>query len=314
MILIKLVASLTLAAAFLGGAALAGWRVKTIEMASEAAYPPLGKLLSVDGLQVHALVKGSGSDLVLVHGAGGNLRDFDLDLIDRLTDKYRVIAFDRPGLGHSDAIANGSDICAQARHLQTAADQIGVKDPIVLGHSFGGGVAMGWALNRPESTRALVILAGATMPFPGDVDRWYHLTGGPLSPLLNPMITLLANPARIYASLLATFAPDPVAPGYAGHIGAGLTTRRKTLTENGRQVLAMKENLTSMSQGYPSLTLPVEILHGSADNTVRAEIHAVPLSQILPNAQVTIIEGAGHMPHHSHPQTVVEAINRAASR
>lgn len=314
MILRKLAASLTIAAAVLGGAVFTGWRLNAVETASEASYPPLGELLSVDGLQVHALVKGRGPDLVLIHGAGGNLRDFDLDLIERLTSKYRVIAFDRPGLGHSTAIANGQDIRAQARHLQAAADQIGVKNPIVLGHSFGGGVAMGWALNRPETTRALVILAGATMPFPGDVDRWYHLTGGPFSALLNPAITLLASPSRVQASLLSTFAPDPVAPGYATHIGAGLTTRRKTLAENGKQVLALKENLTAMSQGYANLTLPVEILHGSADTTVRPEVHAIPLSQILPNARVTLIEGAGHMPHHSHAQTVVEAIDRAALR
>ncbi|MGB3280691.1 MAG: alpha/beta hydrolase [Pseudorhodobacter sp.] len=314
MILRKLAASLTIAAAVLGGAVFTGWRLNAVETASEASYPPLGELLSVDGLQVHALVKGRGPDLVLIHGAGGNLRDFDLDLIERLTSKYRVIAFDRPGLGHSTAIANGQDIRAQARHLQAAADQIGVKNPIVLGHSFGGGVAMGWALNRPETTRALVILAGATMPFPGDVDRWYHLTGGPFSALLNPAITLLASPSRVQASLLSTFAPDPVAPGYATHIGAGLTTRRKTLAENGKQVLALKENLAAMSQGYANLTLPVEILHGSADTTVRPEVHAIPLSQILPNARVTLIEGAGHMPHHSHAQTVVEAIDRAALR
>jgi pimeloyl-ACP methyl ester carboxylesterase len=310
----KLAASLTIAAALLGGAAFTGWRLNAVETASEATYPPLGELLTVDGLQVHALVKGNGPDLVLIHGAGGNLRDFDLDLIERLTSKYRVIAFDRPGLGHSTAIANGQDIRAQARHLQAAADQIGIKNPIVLGHSFGGGVAMGWALNRPETTRALVILSGATMPFPGEVDRWYRLTGGPFSPLLNPAITLLANPARVQASLLATFAPDPVAPGYAAHIGAGLTTRRKTLSENGKQVLALKENLTAMSKAYSNLTLPVEILHGSADTTVRPEIHAIPLSQILPNARVTLIEGAGHMPHHSHAQTVINAIDRAALR
>jgi pimeloyl-ACP methyl ester carboxylesterase len=105
-----------------------------------------------------------------------------------------------------------------------------------------------------------------------------------------------------------------VAPGYAAHIGSGLTTRRKTLAENGKQVLALKKNLTTMSQGYANLTLPVEILHGSADTTVRPEVHAIPLSQILPNARVTLIEGAGHMPHHSHAQTVVEAIDRAALR
>jgi pimeloyl-ACP methyl ester carboxylesterase len=309
----KLAISLTLAAV-VGTAALTGLRLNRVEAASEVAYPPLGDLLQVDGKQVHALVKGSGPDLVLLHGAGGNLRDFDLDLIDRLTPNYRVIAFDRPGLGLSDRIEDGTDMRAQARHLAKAADQLGVTNPIVLGHSFGGGVAMAWAINRPESTRALVIVAGATMPFPGEVDRWYHLTGGRFRAMINPAITLLASPARVRDSLISTFAPDPVPPGYADHIGAGLTTRRRALAENGAQVLALKQNLVAMSPSYSSLTLPVEILHGSQDTTVRPEIHGIPLSKTLPNAQFMMIDGAGHMPHHSHPQAVVDAIARAAQR
>lgn len=311
MIYRKLATSLTLAAALLGGG-LAGWRLKAVEAASEAAYPPLGDRFSVDGKQVHALVKGTGPDLVLLHGAGGNLRDFDLDLLDRLTATYRVIAFDRPGLGYSDRIENGTDPRTQALHLQKAADHLGVTNPIVLGHSYGGGIAMAWALNRPETTRALVIVAGATMPFPGEVDRWYRITGGLFAPLINPLITLLASPARVQASLISTFAPDPVALGYADHIGAGLTTRRKALAENGAQVLALKQSLIAMSPHYPGLTLPVEILHGSADTTVRPEIHGIPLSQTLRNARFTMLDGAGHMPHHSHPQAVVDAIARAA--
>lgn len=310
----KLATSLTLAASLLGAFALAGWRLNAVEAASEATYPPLGDFLTVNGARVHYLVKGSGPDLVLLHGAGGNLRDFDLDLIDRLTPDYRVIAFDRPGLGLSDRVEHGTDMRRQARHLQRAADQLGVSNPIVLGHSFGGGIAMAWALNRPETTRALVIVSGATMPFPGEVDRWYHLTGGTFAPLVNPLITLLASPARVRSSLTSTFAPDPVASGYADHIGAGLTTRRKALAENGAQVLALKSNLIAMSRDYPGLTLPVEILHGSADTTVRPEIHGLPLSQTLPNARFTMIDGAGHMPHHSHPQAIVDAITRAAQR
>ena len=310
MILNKLALSL-LVAALLAAAFL--WRLRSIEAASEASAPPIGQFLTVNGAQLHVLVKGTGPDLVLIHGAGGNLRDFDLDLIDRLTPDYRVIAFDRPGLGWSDPIPNGTDIPTQARHLITAANQLGVKTPILLGHSFGGGVALAWAQQAPD-TRAAVIVAGATMPFPGDVAQWYHLTGGMFGPLVRPFITLLASPSRVEASLKETFAPNAVPPGYADHIGAGLTTRRKTLAQNGAQVLALKDNLAAMSQTYASLTLPVEILHGTADTTVRADIHAQPLAAILPNARLTLIEGAGHMLHHANPQAVVDAIHRAATR
>jgi pimeloyl-ACP methyl ester carboxylesterase len=310
MILNKLAISLLLAA--LIGAALF-WRLRMVEAASEAAAPPIGQFLTVNGAQVHVLVKGSGPDLVLIHGAGGNLRDFTLGLLDTLAENHRVIAFDRPGLGWSDAIPNGTDIPTQTRHLRAAAAALNVQTPLILAHSFGGAVALAWAEQSPD-TRALVIVSGATMPFPRDVASWYRLTGGPLGPLVRPFITLLASPARVQASLEGTFAPNPVPEGYAEQIGAGLTTRRETLAQNGAQVLAMKENLITMLPSYPGLALPVELLHGTADTTVPLAIHAQPLSQILPNAALTVFEDTGHMLHHAHPQAVLDAVTRAAQR
>jgi pimeloyl-ACP methyl ester carboxylesterase len=236
-------------------------------------------------------------------------------MIDRLSDLYRVIAFDRPGLGYSEAMAEGgTDPRAQARHLQVAAAQLGVTDPIVLGHSYGGAVAMGWALTAPKPPRGLVIVSGATMPFPGDVDRWYHLTGGRFGWLINPILGAFAGPAQIDASLASTFAPKLVPAGYADHIGPGLTLRQKALRDNGRQVLALKAMLTEMSQSYAALDLPVEILHGDADTTVRLDIHARPLLATLPHAALTVIKGAGHMPHHTDMEQIVAAIDRVARR
>ncbi len=144
------------------------WRANTREAAANADYPPTGQLVDVDGTIIHAHVTGEGLDVVLIHGAGGNVRDFTFDLVGRLGDRYRVITFDRPGLGHSDRLpgkggAWNSDFESpqeQAAMLQKAAEQIGVSNPIVLGHSYGGTVALAWALSRPEGTAA-VVLAGA---------------------------------------------------------------------------------------------------------------------------------------------------------
>jgi hypothetical protein len=103
MTLRRLVTSLVLAALALGGCAAAvDRRAAAREAAAEARYPPTGQLLTVGGRTVHAQVSGQGPDLVLIHGASGNIRDFTFDLVARLDDRYRVIAFDRPGLGWSD--------------------------------------------------------------------------------------------------------------------------------------------------------------------------------------------------------------------
>ncbi len=301
-----------LAAAAVGGVAT-GARARSREAAAEAAFPPLGRLVDIDGRRVHALTEGQGPDVVLIHGAGGNLRDFTFALMGMLTDRFRVTAFDRPGLGWSDPIDGAEDPRAQGAHLARAAETLGLRTPVVLGHSYGGAVAMGWALAAPASLRGLVTVSAPLLPWPGGLDNWYHLTGSTLGGWTAvPLIAAFATEAQAQASLAGTFAPAPVPAGYAGHLGIGLTLRRATLRENGRQVRGLKPQLAAMQALYPGVQVPVELIHGTADMTVFATIHAEPASRLLPQARLTLIEGAGHMPQHSHPQVLVGAIARLA--
>jgi pimeloyl-ACP methyl ester carboxylesterase len=312
----KLAVSLGLAGIVAGGAVLAtARRAARREAAAEAAFPAMGKRIDADGLSVHAEVAGSGPDLVLIHGANGCTRDFTFALVDRLRDRYRVLALDRPGLGWSqDAGAAGVSPQAQADILRRACGHLGVTRPIVLGQSYGGSVAMAWALRDP-ATAALVIVAGATMPWPGGLGLTYRLTAHPLAAAaLLPLASAWVTETRIDRTLTAIFAPDPVPDGYAAHVGTALALRRGSLMANARQVNGLRPHIVDMAQDYPRLTLPVEILHGTADTIVPAAIHALPLSQRLPGAQLTLIEGAGHMPHHTHPEAVIDAIDRARLR
>jgi pimeloyl-ACP methyl ester carboxylesterase len=69
-----------------------------------------------------------------------------------------------------------------------------------------------------------------------------------------------------------------------------------------------------MSQHYPRIDVPVEIVHGQKDPFVLPRIHAAPLAGQIEGANLTVLEGVGHMPHHVAPVAVVAAIDRAARR
>ncbi|MCF1709786.1 alpha/beta hydrolase [Tabrizicola sp. J26] len=308
---------LLLAAALLGAAALLiHRRALRRERQAERAFPPTGQLIGPAGRRIHAHVEGAGRDVVLIHGASGNTRDFTHDLVGRLARDYRVTAFDRPGLGWSDDLGpEGGSPAAQARALRAAASQLGLLRPIIVGHSYGGAVAMAWALDEPEGVDAVVLLGGATMPWPGGLGIWYALTSSWLGrALVVPLVTAFAPHNRIDEAMRVVFEPDPVPQGYGRHFAAGLTLRRKVLAENARQVNELRPHVVDMSARYHGMTLPVEIVHGTADTIVPAEIHARPLARILPDAVLTLIEGVGHMPHHAAPEDVVAAIHRAAER
>lgn len=294
------------------------------EQTAEDTHPPVGQFVEVDGTRVHVWVDGTGPDLVLIHGAGGNLRDFTFDLAGRLTDRYRVIAFDRPGLGYTERLpgygglgeTDGESPLEQAALLQKAATQLGVRRPIVLGHSFGGAVALAWGLNAPETTSALVLLGAVSNPWPGELGTFYDITGSALGGAAAvPLITALAPSARVERGVSSVFTPQDPPEGYTSYIGAPLTLRRESLRANGQQVLTLRPHIVEMSKRYRTeLTLPVEIVHGGADTTVPLDVHSEPLSRQLTNARLTVLPGIGHMPHHAASQTTLAAIDRAAAR
>lgn len=295
--------------------ALAGvthWRASAREASAMAAFPPTGDFVTVNGLRLHYESSGAGPDLVLIHGASGSLRDMTFGLRDRLVDRYRVTVVDRPGLGHSDALAEVS-LVAQARAIKAGLSQIGVTDPIVVGQSYGGAVALAWALEG--GPRALVLVSAASMPWPGYLDPWYRLTSTAVGRWLAiPLASAFVPKTYVTAATASVFAPSPVPEGYEDWLGIPLSLRRDTLATNTLQINSLRAELVTMEPRYPGLVLPVELIHGSADTIVPLAIHSGPISTLLPNARLTVIEGAGHMPHHSHIDAVIAAIDRTALR
>ena len=307
-------------AAIAGFTGLTARRARLREEAAEAAHPPRGMLIRVRGdfgqTVIHAEIRGDGPDLILIHGASGSSREFTFQLMDRLKGRFRVIAFDRPGLGWSEDMGDaGVSPQGQVAALRQAAERLRVHRPIILGQSYGGAVAMAWALAAPQEVAALVIVSGATNPWTGGLGGWYRLTRTRFGRALAvPLVTAWAGSRLPRRTIASIFTPDEMPKGYADHIGVGLTLRRAVLSANARQVNGLLPHVRDMAPRYRRLDLPVEIIHGTADTIVPIGVHAEHLVRQVPGANLTRLEGAGHMPHHTHPDEVIAAIHRAAAR
>ena len=281
--------------------------------------PPTGRFLQVDGTEVHVHVEGSGPDLILLHGAGGNLRDYTYSLIGKLKDEFRIIAFDRPGHGYTQRIASraglGETPQEQAALLSAAAEQLGVKDAVIVGHSFGGAVTMAWALNHPEQLSAVVSFAGVSNEWEGGLGPWYTRTTTFLGRnVLVPVMSAFASRQRLETSTKNIFAPDAVPPGYLDHVGPELSSSTTTLQATTQQVAFVKPQIIAMEARYGELTMPIELLFGSEDTTVPVKTHGAVLETQVPSARLTVLEGVGHMPHHANEPAAIAAIRRAADR
>ena len=250
---LKLLIGFVALAVLLAAATL--WTAARREAQAERSHPPEGRVVEVDGHKVHYVMRGSGPDLVLIHGASGSLRDWSFAAIDRLSRDYRVIAFDRPGLGYTPRLdADGASLREQAALLAAAADRLGAERPIVLGQSYGGAVALAWAVHQPERVSALVLLAAASHPWDTPLPRFYKLTSGPLAPVLVPLLTAWVPDRVVEDAIAEVFEPQAPPPGYAEHIGAGLTLRRDSLRENalhGPACSARSKSCTSSTRASP---------------------------------------------------------------
>ena len=179
---------------------------------AEHHNPPIGRFITVNGVRLHYLERGTGMPLVLLHGNGTIIQDFlSSGLIDEAAKHYRVIAFDRPGFGHSQRPRTTVWTPeAQANLISAALDEIGISRAIVVGHSWGTLVALALAHNYPQKVQSLVLASGFYYPnVRGDV----LLLSPPGRPgarryfALHPFAT--HKPAHVAASSSQAVWPEP---------------------------------------------------------------------------------------------------------
>lgn len=305
-------------AAMLAALGAAGCAVIPNKNAIEAANPPRGRFVEAEGLRIHYVALGpddpAAPTVVLIHGATGNLNDMTFDLGPRLAARgLRVICFDRPGFGYSQrAPAKGWLPATQARVLNAAASALGLGQVTLVGHSWGGAVALAWTLLAPERVRGAAILAGASMPWGEPPGFWSPVvTSQPFAAVAAGLLRLTAlRDDGAAAAAARIFRPQTAPPGYMAHLQAELILRPASFRANTEDIERLDPALAKQSRRYREIHQPVEILHGSADEIVGVSVHSEPLSRLLPNANLHIFQGVGHMIHHAEPAATVAAALR----
>ncbi len=258
---------------------------------------------------------GSGPPVVLLHGASGNRRDWTMGPAEVIARRRTVYAFDRPGHGSSGFPAGMESLTTQARMMRAALACEGVQRAVVVGHSYGGSVALAWALDAPDSVEGLVLIASPSHVWPGGLGLSTEILATPvLGPIVAQAASRMVGPAQAQAAARRVFAPQDPPEGYVEALDLDLVLRPETLRANALQLDALKDQIAAMQPRYPTLAMPIETLHGDRDTTVPIEIHSIPLADAAPTARLTSLGGVGHMPHHVATPAVVAALDRLRIR
>ncbi|HEX2545192.1 MAG TPA: alpha/beta hydrolase [Ramlibacter sp.] len=270
---------------------LVAWRV-------DKAFRPPGEFTEVDGERLHYRTLGEGPPIVLVHGLGGETRNFDYLPLQELATRWRLVLVDRAGSGHSPRRdAHKAGIPAQARLVAGFIRAMDFQQPpLLVGHSLGGAIALAVALQEPQCIAGIALIAplthypgGAPKPFGALEIRHPHARRFFAHTLAAPL-AILTTPLALHA----LFGPDP-APRDFGVRGGGLRSLRPAaFVTSSTDMMAVEDQLPALQDHWGRIRLPVFLLHGEGDRVLDWREQAEGLRAKLPDAQVTVIPG-GHM-------------------
>lgn len=281
---------------------------------AETLAPPIGRFIEVDGARLHYLDRGTGPVVVLVHGLGGNLRNF-YGVVDKLSAACRVVAVDRPGCGYSTVSGEHPTLSAQATIIARFLRRLDLDRPLLVGHSLGGALALALALDHPDCVRALVLISTLSQVerVPPAIFKSLDIR----SPALRWLIawTLMAPLGKLAqpATLKAVFAPELVPKSFAVESGAALGLRPDCFIAASKDMMTVGHDLAIVAPRYPSLAIPVDVIFGRQDPILDYQAHGERLVATLPHASLQLIEG-GHMIPVTVPDQIVDWIKQAALR
>lgn len=279
-------------------------------------HPPIGRFVDVDSVRLHYLERGDGAapPVVLFHGNGAMIQDpLGAGLIDLLAQRYRVIVFDRPGFGHSRRPRHPRLTPeTQAALFAMALEKLDVRDPILLGHSWGTLIALALALrggppgNAPQG---LVLVAGYYFPT-WRPDVW--LMSFPAIPIIGDIICYTLSPLLGWllarAMIRSLFAPSEVPQAFTEKFPLALSLRPSQLRATAVESALMIPAAARLEAAYHRISCPLVIFHAPADTLIEPE-QGPRLKQAIPAAVLHSVANTGHMLHYAIPGEIVGAID-----
>ncbi len=269
------------------------------------------RFVTVHGHRRAYVLEGSGPVLLLLHGLGCDHTTWE-PVIDALAEDYTVLAPDLLGHGQSAKPRADYSVGGYANGMRDLLTVLGIDKVTVVGHSFGGGVAMQFAYQFPERTeRMALVSSGGLGPEVSPVIRaittpGYHQAMGVLTmPVLRHvgvagLRALHATGSRHtrdlgeVAAIYQTFR-DPHARAAIRHVVSAVVDWRG-------QVVTMAD------RAYLTDAMPMAVVWGRDDHVIPVS-HAANAAALAPKARIEVLDDAGHFPHKDHPERFARTLD-----
>lgn len=235
--------------------------------------------IKVADINLHVLHDGQGLPVVFIHGWAASHRFWKYQ-IPHFKRNYQVVTYDLRGHGESDKPSKGYTVNEQTQDLELLLEGLNIENPVLVGHSLGGMIALEYALKAPNNLRALVIVGASAHPV-ASRRRSFQFT------LLSWLIRISRNRASKYTQK-EIFAPN-VDPELVDWVN---TESLRTPTHVILQILKSVKKFDVMNR-LQEIKVPTVLVKGEYDTVVESS-DLREMQERLPDARQFIIDNAGH--------------------
>lgn len=253
---------------------------------------------------------GEGPPIVFLHGMPSTCLEFER--IRALLPGRHTIAFDRPGYAWSTG--EPQPFSNQADAIVEAAAALGAGRAVVVGHSFGGMLALGIAIRHAQFVERLVLVApaaGGTRVTDQMLaqSRWIQRLERPaLRTVCDLLFLRLLRKYATRAGAAAVYGRDAVfAP--ERHVAESMLARHNSISALANDRLLFNDSERLVTRGLERVRIPVTIFQGTLDRTVTMK-NASRLAQALPDARLVELDGGHELPV-SHAAEIADALREA---
>jgi pimeloyl-ACP methyl ester carboxylesterase len=255
---------------------------------------------SIDGVRLHYVRRGTGEPtVVFLHGNGSMVEEIAASgLLDLVAEHHRVVAFDRPGFGHSTRPRGRMWTPeAQASVILEACAKLGIKRPVVVGHSWGTLVALAMALNHPGQVGGLILASG-----------YYYPMARPGAAVFSPPAIPILGGLLMPKLIRKLFRPTPVPRRFKTGVPRAMMLRPSQIRASAQDTALMIPSAAAMQDRYGELHIPVTVIAGAGDRIVDPRRQAMRLHREVPHSNILVLQNEGHMVHHGSVGLVGAAI------
>lgn len=251
--------------------------------------------LDINGIRLNTVSFGVGSQTFLAHGGFVGSWELWQQPFELMSKRWRCVSYDHRGAGESPVSPESITKEALVNDLFAVMDKLQIEKCVLAGESNGGAVAIMAVLRQPDRFNGLV-LVDSENPNPT-----------PLAEERKQFITFIrADYKAAMNGFVKLCIPEPNS-GHYHRWGLDICLRAKP--EAAVRLLRLFEGTGGGDAKYPlsDISVPTLVIHGSKDVIIPLESGKY-LANNIPNAELVVIEGAGHVPTITYPYEVVEAI------